>query len=139
MYVVTKRLTQWGSKELGDKGLTPIEILRYFYGDDMYINIAPEIPSNHPSIPSSWPGYVLEIGSSGEKVRQIQEQLNVIAGAYPAIPKITADGIYGSKTAESVRKFQEVFQLPQTGKVDYSTWYKISEIYVGVSRIAELT
>ena len=43
MYVVTKRLTQWGSKELGDKGLTPIEILRYFYGDDMYINIAPEI------------------------------------------------------------------------------------------------
>ena len=60
-------------------------------------------------------------------------------GAYPAIPKITADGIYGSKTAESVRKFQEVFQLPQTGKVDYSTWYKISEIYVGVSRIAELT
>ena len=59
----------------------------------MYINIAPEISG----IPSSWPGYVLEIGSSGEKVRQIQEQLNVIAGAYPAIPKITADGIYGSK------------------------------------------
>ena len=86
MYVVTKRLTQWGSKELGDKGLTPIEILRYFYGDDMYINIAPEISG----IPSSWPGYVLEIGSSGEKVRQIQEQLNVIAGAYPAIPKITS-------------------------------------------------
>ena len=115
--------------------MTPSEILRYYYGDDMYINIAPEISG----IPSSWPGYVLEIGSSGEKVRQIQEQLNVIAGAYPAIPKITADGIYGSKTAESVRKFQEVFQLPQTGKVDYSTWYKISEIYVGVSRIAELT
>ena len=81
----------------------------------------------------------MEIGSSGEKVRQIQEQLNVIAGAYPAIPKITVDGIYGETTAESVRKFQEVFGLPQTGKVDYSTWYKISEIYVGVSRIAELT
>lgn len=56
-------MTQWGSKELGDKGLTPIEILRYFYGDDMYINIAPEISG----IPSSWPGYVLEIGSSGER------------------------------------------------------------------------
>ena len=26
-----------------------------------------------------------------------------------------------------------------TGTVDYRTWYKISEIYVGVSRIAELT
>ena len=112
MYVVTKRLTQWGSKELGDKGLTPIEILRYFYGDDMYINIAPEISG----IPSSWPGYVLEIGSSGEKVRQIQEQLNVIAGAYPAIPKITADGIYGSKTADRSENFRKCFNCRKRGK-----------------------
>ena len=128
-------MTQWGSKELGDQGYSPIEILRYFYGDDMYINTAEEISG----IPSSWPGYTLEEGSSGEKVRQMQEQLNVIAGAYPALPKITADGIYGPATAEAVREFQSVFGLPVTGKVDYSTRYKISEIYVGVSRIAELT
>lgn len=127
-------LTQWGSKSLGDQGYSPIEILRYYYGDDMYINTAEAISG----IPSSWPGYTLEIGSSGSKVRQIQEQLNVIAGAYPAIPKVTADGIYGPATAESVRTFQKVFGLPQTGEVDYTTWYKISEIYVGVSRIAEL-
>ena len=128
-------MTQWGSKELGDQGYSPIEILRYFYGDDMYINSAEEISG----IPASWPGYTLEEGSSGEKVRQMQEQLNVIAGTYPALPKITADGIYGPATAEAVREFQSVFGLPVTGKVDYSTWYKISEIYVGVSRIAELT
>ena len=128
-------MTQWGSKELGDQGYSPIEILRYFYGDDMYINTAEEISG----IPASWPGYTLEEGSSGEKVRQMQEQLNVIAGAYPALTKITADGIYGPATAEAVREFQSVFGLPVTGKVDYSTWYKISEIYVGVSRIAELT
>ena len=115
-------MTQWGSKELGDQGYSPIEILRYFYGDDMYINTAEEISG----IPSSWPGYTLEEGSSGEKVRQMQEQLNVIAGAYPALPKINADGIYGPATAEAVRKFQSVFGLPVTGKVDYSTWYKIS-------------
>lgn len=127
-------LTQWGSKSLGDQGYSPIEILRYYYGDDMYINTAEAISG----IPSSWPGYTLEIGSSGSKVRQIQEQLNVIAEAYPAIPKVTADGIYGPATAESVRTFQKVFGLPQTGEVDYTTWYKISEIYVGVSRIAEL-
>lgn len=127
-------MTQWGSKSLGDQGYSPIEILRYYYGDDMYINTAEAISG----IPSSWPGYTLEIGSSGSKVRQMQEQLNVIAGAYPAIPKIVADGIYGPATAESVRVFQKVFGLPQTGKVDYTTWYKISEIYVGVSRIAEL-
>ncbi|MDO4312558.1 MAG: peptidoglycan-binding protein [Eubacteriales bacterium] len=128
-------MTQWGSKSLGDQGYSPIEILRYYYGDDMYINTAEAISG----IPSSWPGYNLEIGSSGNKVRQLQEQINVIAGAYPAIPKLTADGIYGPATAESVRVFQSVFGLPATGVVDYSTWFKVSEIYVGVSRIAELT
>ena len=127
-------LTQWGSKALGDQGLTAIEILRYYYGDDMYINTAQEISG----IPSSWPGYTLEQGASGEKVRQMQEQLRVISEAYPAIPKVEADGIYGPATAQAVEKFQSVFGLPVTGAVDYSTWYKISEIYVGVSRIAEL-
>ena len=128
-------MTQWGSKALGDEGLTPIEILRYYYGDDMYINTAREISG----IPASWPGYNLEEGSRGDKVRQMQEQLDVIAGAYPAIPTVRADGIYGPSTEEAVRKFQSVFGLPATGIVDYPTWYKISEIYVGVSRIAELT
>ena len=127
-------MTQWGSKELGDQGYSAIEILRYFYWDDMYINTAQEISG----IPSSWPGYTLEEGSAGEKVRQMQEQLNRIADAYPALPKIAADGIFGPATAAAVRDFQSVFGLPATGKVDYPTWYKISEIYVGVSRIAEL-
>ena len=133
--VVTIWLTQWGSKALGDQGYSPSEILRYYYGDDIYINTAEEISG----IPSSWPGYTLSQGSSGTKVRQMQEQLNVIAGAYPAIPKVTVDGIYGPATAASVSKFQSVFGLPVTGTVDYRTWYKISEIYVGVSRIAELS
>ena len=128
-------MTQWGSKALGDEGLTPIEILRYYYGDDMYINTAREISG----IPASWPGYNLEEGSRGDKVRQLQEQLDVIAGVYPALPTVRADGVYGPSTAEAVRKFQSVFGLPATGIVDYPTWYKISEIYVGVSRIAELT
>ena len=128
-------LTQWGSKKLADQGYSAVEILRYFYGDDLYINTAEEISG----IPASWPGYTLENGSSGEKVRQMQEQLNVIADAYPALPKIDADGIYGPATADAVKKFQSVFGLPATGKVDYPTWYKISEVYVGVSRIAELT
>lgn len=128
-------MTQWGAKELGDQGYSAIEILRYFYGDDMYINTAQEISG----IPASWPGYTLEQGSNGDKVRQMQEELNVIAGAYPALPKIAADGIYGPATENAVREFQSVFGLPVTGTVDYRTWYKISEIYVGVSRIAELT
>lgn len=127
-------MTQWGSKSLGDQGYSAIEILRYYYGDDMYINSAEAISG----IPSSWPGYNLEVGASGDKVRQMQEQLRTISRAYPAIPTITADGIFGPATAEAVRVFQSVFGLPATGIVDYPTWYKISEIYVGVSRIAEL-
>lgn len=126
-------LSQWGSQYLANEGYRPIEIIRYYYGNDMYINTAQSISG----VPSSFPGYDLTIGSSGEKVRQMQSQLNRIAQNYPAIPKIAADGIYGPATAEAVRTFQRIFDLPQTGVVDYPTWYSISNIYVGVSRIAE--
>ena len=128
-------MSQWGSKALGDDGLSAIEILRYYYGEDMYINEAETISG----VPASYPGYELTNGTSGPKVRQIQEQLNVIAGDYPLIPKIKVDGIYGPATANSVKVFQKIFHLPQTGVVDFATWYKISQIYVAVSRIAELT
>lgn len=127
-------MTQWGSKELGDQGYSAIEILRYFYGNNIYINVAEEISG----IPSSWPGYDLSVGASGSKVRQMQEQLNKIAEAYPALPTIAVDGVYGPATKAAVQKFQSIFGLPQTGITDYSTWFKIQEIYVAVSRIAEL-
>lgn len=131
--VTCSGLSQWGSKYLGDEGYSAIEIIRYYFGNDMYINSADFISG----VPSSWPGYDLGIGASGDKVRQLQNQLNRIARNYPAIPPLTADGIYGPATAEAVRIFQKIFNLPQTGVTDYATWYEISEIYVGVSRIAE--
>ena len=102
LYVVTSGVTQWGSKYLGDQGYTAIEILRHFYGNNMYINTAEEISG----IPASWPGAPLDIGSFGNKVRQIQEQLNTIAGSYPALPNVTADGIYGEATQNAVREFR---------------------------------
>lgn len=126
-------LSQWGSKYLGDEGYSAIEIIRYYYGNDMYINTAQAISG----VPSSYPGYTLTVGSSGQKVYQMQEQLNRIARNFPAIPRINADGIYGPATAEAVRTFQSIFDLPATGNTDYPTWYAISDIYVGVSRIAE--
>lgn len=128
------RLTQWGSKSLADKGYSAIEILRYYYGDSVYINSADEISG----IPASWPGYELDIGSSGSKVAFLQEELNAISHSYPAIPTVDVDGIYGENTADAVMTFQRIFNLPQTGVTDYSTWYKISQIYVGVTQIAEL-
>lgn len=128
-------LSQWGSRNLAEQGYSAIEILRYYYGNDLYINTAEVISG----VPSSYPGYSLTIGASGDKVRQLQNQLNRIARNYPAIPTVTADGIYGPATAEAVKVFQRVFNLPQTGETDYATWYEISDIYVGVSRIAEPT
>ena len=127
-------MTQWGSKYLGDQNYSAIEILRYFYGNDMYINVAEEVSG----IPASWPGYDLELGMSGSKVRTIQEQLNRISKNYPAIPSVAVDGVYGPSTKRAVEVFQSVFGLPVSGIVDFPTWYRLSEIYVGVSRIAEL-
>jgi hypothetical protein len=127
-------MTQWGSQDLGRRGYSTIEILRYYYGDSLYIATAEEVSG----VPSSYPGYDLEKGSYGEPVLTIQEQLNTISESYPAIPRVSEDGIYGDATVNAVKIFQSVFNLPQTGVVDYQTWYRISEIYVAVTRIAEL-
>ena len=127
-------LSQWGSKYLGDQNYETIEILRYYYGNNMFINTAEEVSG----IPASWPRVDLSVGSTGEKVRQIQEQLARISRSYPAIPTITPDGIYGPATREAVERFQSIFGLPVTGVIDFRTWYRISEIYVAVTRIAEL-
>ncbi len=126
-------MTQWGSKSLGDQGYTPIQILRNFYGNSIYINSTEEISG----IPSSYPGTALRVGSRGNSVRTIQEQLNVISTAYPRIPKVAEDGVFGQGTEDAVRTFQEVFNLTPDGVVGFNTWYKISAIYVAVSRIAE--
>ena len=110
-------MSQWGSMYLGDQGYTPIEIIRNYYGSDMYINSAELISG----IPASWPGTDLTVGSTGSKVRQMQEQLDRISQTYPALPSVTPDGIYGESTRQAVEAFQRVFNLPVTGVVDYPT------------------
>lgn len=100
----------------------------------MYINSANQVSG----VPSSWPGANLSIGSRGESVRQMQNQLNAIAQVYTAVPTVSVDGAFGAETAEAVKAFQQTFGLPANGIVDLPTWYRISELYVAVSRIAEL-
>ncbi len=126
-------MSQWGSKSLGDQGYTAIQILRYYYGDSIYINSTYEVSG----VPVSFPGYNLTIGSSGSSVMQLQEQLNAIADVYYPIPNVSADGVFGPTTAEAVKAFQKQFNLPESGIVDLPTWYKISAIYVAITRIAE--
>ena len=126
-------MTQWGSKDLGEQGYDAISILRHFYGDSIFINTAPQVSG----VPASWPGANLNIGASGDNVRMIQEQLNAISDTYSSIPKVAVTGQYNEQTAEAVRTFQQIFDLPATGIVDFPTWYRISGIYVAVTRMTE--
>jgi len=126
-------MSQWGSRYLADEGYSAIEILRYYYGNDIYINTAQQISG----VPSSYPGYELLNGSTGDKVRQLQSQLNRIARNFPAIETLVVDGIYGPRTTAAVKTFQLIFGLPATGTTNYATWYKISDIYTSVTRLSE--
>ena len=128
------QMTQWGSKDLGDQGMSYDEILRYFYGDNIVFSQANVVSG----VPVSFPGFTLQLGSNNSYVRTIQNQLNAISNSYPAIEKVSEDGVFGPATEASVKKFQEVFNLPQTGVVDFKTWYAISRIYVATTKIASL-
>ena len=122
-------LSQWGSNDLARQGYSAFQILQYYYGYDIVLKEARKVQG----IPISFPG-VLQKGSRGENVRVVQRQINAIAKNYPLIPRLVVDGIYGDKTAQSVRVFQEVFGLPITGAVNFPTWYKLSDIFNAVTR-----
>lgn len=128
------QMTQWGSKDLGDQGMNYEEILKYFYGDNITFAQANVVSG----VPVSFPGFTLQLGSNNSYVKTIQNQLNAISNSYPAIEKVAEDGIFGPSTEKAVKKFQEVFNLPQTGVVDFKTWYAISRIYVATTKIASL-
>ncbi len=127
-------MTQWGSKDLGDQGYTAIDILKSFYGYDVYLMEAKRVAG----VPSSYPGTALQTGSSGPDVRVVQEQLNAVAKNYPLIPKTRVDGVFGDQTRDAVEAFQDIFHLSSDGIVGFATWYKLSNIYVAVTRMGEL-
>ncbi len=124
-------LSQWGSKELAENGTGYIDILRTYYGAEIYLKTTNQVTG----VPISFPGETLQLNSTGEPVRTIQQQLNSISNNYPAINKIAVDGLYEQSTVNAVKKFQEIFGLSQTGIVDYATWYEISKIYTAVERL----
>lgn len=125
-------LSQWGSQALGEQGMDAVSILKSYYGSDIYLTSAKKVEG----VPSSYGGIVLQMGSTGDDVRTIQTQINKISEHYPAIKKVSVDGNYGEATQGSVKMFQQVFHLPQTGSVDFGTWYEISDIYVGVTKLS---
>ena len=125
-------LSQWGSQALAEQGWDAVSILKKYYGAEIYLKSAERVEG----VPLSYGNEVLTLGSEGEAVRTVQGQLNRIGDNFPAIPKIPADGAYGPATQAAVSEFQKIFHLPQTGSVDFATWYEISNVYVAVAGLA---
>ncbi|MDF2948548.1 MAG: putative peptidoglycan-binding protein [Sedimentibacter sp.] len=129
-------LLQWGTVDLANAGYTPIEILRYYYGDN--IDIVENAPVGEVEI--YYPGEPLKLGDSSLDVLRMQLNLDRIRLNYPAIPEIQPlTGYFNESTEAAVREFQRVFKLPVTGVIDQGTWYTLRYIYAAVTKLAELT
>lgn len=129
-------MSQWGTVELANRNFTPLDILRYYYGVDIYLASA-ELVS---SLDESYPNKVFSIGMTDENVKTIKQRLNRVAINYPAMPFVrNDDGYYSADVESAVRTFQRIFGLPITGAVDRDTWYELQYIYVAVKKLAELT
>ena len=128
-------LSQWGTVTLANQGKTPLEILRYYYGNDISIKYNAPVGD----VTEGFPGYDVGLGNAGNPVLAIQRDLRRIRQNYPAIPDITTTlGIYDAETENAVKKFQEIFSLPVTGIVDKGTWYKIKYVYTSVKKLSDL-
>lgn len=128
-------LSQWGSVSLANQGKTPLEILKYYYGNDISIKENAPVGDNT----EGFPGYDINLGQAGNPVLAIQRDLRRIRQNYPAIPDMTNTlGIYDEETENAVKKFQEIFSLPVTGVVDKGTWYKIKYVYTSVKKLSDL-
>lgn len=134
--VTCKGMSQWGTVNLANRGLTPYQILQNYYGND--INIVRNAPVRN--VTESYPGVLLRIGSpASEEIRTIQRELNRIRQNYPSIPPIPdANGFYDAATKAAVTQFQKIFNLTPDGIVGKATWYKIKQIYNAVKRVSEL-
>ena len=128
-------LSQWGSVALANQGKSPLEILKYYYGNDIKLIYNAPVEANI----MTYPGFPLKLGSAGDFVRMLKIQLNRIGRNYPAIPAIIDDSIYFTvETENAVKKFQEIFDFTPSGIVDKQTWYKIKYIYNAVKNITSI-
>ena len=127
---------QWGTVDLANQGMVPYDILRYYYGDDININIDTPVVN----FQETYPGSPLRLGDTNQYVLIAKMSLNTISSNYPAIPKISPiNSTFDESMEAAVRAFQDIFYLPVTGVIDKATWYEIRKIYVSVRKLAELS
>jgi len=81
----------------------------------------------NPGTSKPFPGTPLRVGSRGDNVRFIQNALNSLRSAYPSLPAVSADGIFGPQTEAAVIAFQRMFGLTPDGIIGPVTWNAIME------------
>ena len=82
------------------------------------------------------PPQSLRLGSTGDKVRQLQYMLSILSDFIPGIPPVSVDGIYGPATRNAVLAAQRRFGLPETGATDANTWISIYDQFSGIETTA---
>lgn len=97
---------------------------------DNYLVLIDSLPEGYfTSTTLPYPGSPLRVGSRGEYVTALQTYLNRISDVYTAIPKLNVDGVYGVGTANAVRAYQRIFDLPETGVTASYTWESVASTY----------
>ena len=128
-------LSQWGSVKLANNNKNYLDILKNYYGNNISIVYDAEVSPNI----LSYPGFEIVLGDSGDFVKFIKIQLNRIGNNYPAIPVIiNGNTVFDVELETAIKKFQEIFDLKVTGKIDKITWYKIKYLYNAVKKISDL-
>ncbi len=128
-------MSQWGSQELALQGYNFVEILKYYYGEEVEIVTGAPVEEIIPS----YSGTALRLGDVGQDVTVVQASLNRISQNYPAIPKISpVNGVFNTQTENAVKEFQRVFKLGADGVVGKATWYRLVYLYTGVNQLSEL-
>lgn len=74
----------------------------------------------------------LSIGMQSPQVKLIQYYLAVIGAYYRRVNPVDITGYFGEMTENSVKSFQQVFGLEETGVVDRTTWNTIYDAYDGI-------
>ena len=74
----------------------------------------------------------LKIGSEGNEVRNLQYYLAVIGAYYEAVQPVDITGYFGEETELSLKSFQRVFGIPQTGALDRATKNDLYRAYMGI-------
>jgi len=108
-----------------DTGYDYLSIIQFYFGDNVFITSSNDIEG----IQTPWEQQVLSLGSTGNNVTALQNQLNIISRVYTAIPAPKTDGIFGPATEAAIRAYQAIFNKPVTGVVNAATYFSLTRLY----------